>query len=211
MDFSQHPVGGNLSAGRCSDDSRAGFGVPTPKTPVINTLTPSRAGAAASDRLQEKLSDPQVVDSLVTVLEHADKLALLLTGLEGFLRNSEGYLQNVVGSFAEMQALAQATGVTPANFAAAAAKAQELLPLGQEMLGHVVTLRKAGMLDPEVISLVGKMGAAAVATVQDDKSHSSQPRGIFNLLGLLKDPEIARTLNFAIAFAQRFGRQLGPR
>ena len=46
------------------------------------------------------------------------------------------------------------------------------------------------------------------AAARDPDAHSDDTYGIFSVGGLLKDPEIARTLNFFISFARHFGGDL---
>jgi uncharacterized protein YjgD (DUF1641 family) len=55
------------------------------------------------------------------------------------------------------------------------------------------------------VKILARTGRAMSAAARDPESSSSAPRGIFSLIGLLKDPEIARSLNFMISFARHFG------
>jgi Protein of unknown function (DUF1641) len=64
------------------------------------------------------------------------------------------------------------------------------------------------VFDAEVVAIIGRTGRAMAATVRDPKAHSSETRGIFSLLGQLKDPDVARSLNFLLSFARHFGGDL---
>ena len=61
------------------------------------TLTPE-------EQLAEQLKDPAVVGSLLTLLDHADLLAVLVTGLDQLISRSEVIGDSVLGGIAELRA-----------------------------------------------------------------------------------------------------------
>ena len=87
----------------------------------------------------------------------------------------------------------------------ASGQIQGMLPLLKDVANQFTVLKQAGFFDPDVVEIIGRMGRAVAATARDPKARSTDTRGVFSLLGLLKDPDIARTLNFVISFARHFG------
>ena len=51
-------------------------------TPVLDSVN----GAGPADAVRERLDDPRVAEALTTLLDHADLLAVLVSGLDGFVR-----------------------------------------------------------------------------------------------------------------------------
>jgi hypothetical protein len=161
----------------------------------------------SADVLLEKLQDPRVVGSLVSLLEKS-------TILNDFLERGEELLNRIskgVGEFGRV-------GVTALNkslqtvdlddLKASAGQLQGMLPAVRTLLGELVALEKAGLFDPAVVQTLGRIGRAMSSAAQDPEAHSKETRGIFNMTGLLKDPEIAQTINFFVSFARHFGGEL---
>jgi len=85
---------------------------------------------------------------------------------------------------------------------------QAMIPAVRDLMGELGSLKESGFFDPEVIKLLGRTTRAMSAAARDPAAHSDDTYGIFSVGGLLKDPEIARTLNFFISFARHFGGDL---
>ncbi len=83
-----------------------------------------------------------------------------------------------------------------------------LLTQVKGVVDTVNELHEAGVLAPESIRVVGDVGAAATATSQKREYAASAPKGIFGLLGALRDPDVQAALGFGIAFARNYGRKL---
>ncbi len=66
-------------------------------------------------------------------------------------------------------------------------------------------LLDSGVLDPEAIDIVGKVGDALVdCSCQDDMPEV----GLFGLLRAIRDPDTRRALGFLTEFGRRFGQEL---
>lgn len=71
------------------------------------------------------------------------------------------------------------------------------------------TLMDSGILSPRAVRVVGQAARALAA----DPSGNDEERklGMFGLLRTLRDPDMQRTLGFAVRFARGFGRQIDDR
>jgi hypothetical protein len=151
---------------------------------------------------------------LVSLLDKSDKVAFFADVLEGFLQRSEGLLESVSRSVGQLgqagtSALRESLGkIDLDDLKSTSGELQGMLPLLRDFANELRALKEAGFFDADVVKIVGLTGRAMAATMRDPKARASDTRGIFSLLGLLKDPEIARSLNFVISFARHFGGDL---
>ena len=171
------------------------------------------AGSSA-DALLEKLEDPRICGALISLLDKSDKLAGFADALETLLQHSEGTLASIARSMGQLgrsgtDALKKSLEtVNLDDLKSATGQVRDMLPLLQEVGREFQLLKEAGFFDAAVVQVMGRTGRAMAAAARDPKAHSSDGRGIFGLMSLLKDPEIARSLNFAISFARHFGGDL---
>ena len=182
---------------------------------MSSSLSPYRGKTeSAADRLLEKLEEPKVVEALSALLDKTDQLVVFTDVLEFFLQRSEGMLESMsksVGQLARAGTSGLATSLESFDLddlKAASGKLQRMLPMIRDLITAFDALQKAGFFDAEVMGIVGRTGRAMASTVRDPKAHSTDTRGIFSLMGLLKDPDIARTINFMVSFARHFGGDL---
>lgn len=164
---------------------------------------PGSSGRSA-DVLLEKLQDPQVVHSLVSLLEKSQML-------NDFLERGEVMLNSISKGVSELGRAGVSTlsktfeSVDLDELKSAGSNLQAAIPAMREFMRELASLKEAGFFEPEVVRIIGRTGRAMSAAAKDPDAHSDDTRGIFSLTGLLKDPEIARTLNFIISFARHFG------
>lgn len=182
---------------------------------MSSTLSSLHRGANGNaDVLLEKLEDPRIVAALVSLLDKSDKLAFFAELLEGFLQRSEGLLESASQSVGQLglagtSALRKSLeNVDLDDLKSVSGQLQGMLPLLRDFATELGALKEAGFFNVEVVKIVGRAGRAMAATARDPKAFSNETRGVFSLLGLLKDPDIARSLNFVISFARHFGGDL---
>jgi len=178
---------------------------------MSSTLSTLPRAERTPDLLLEKLEDPRIVEALVSLLDKSDKVAFFTEVLEGFLQRSEGLFESISKSVSQLgrvgtNALGKSLEkIDLDDLKSTSEQLQSLMPLVRDFVREFRTLEEAGVFDAEVVKIVGRAGRAMAATARDPKALSSDTRGIFSLLGLLKDPDIARSLNFLISFARHFG------
>lgn len=160
--------------------------------------------ARSADLLLEKLQDPKVVESLLSLLEKSQ-------ALNDFLDQGEEMLGSISKGIGNLGRAGVATlsksleAVDLDDLKAAAGSLQGSIPVIRDFLAELGSLKQAGFFDPEVVKIIGRTGRAVSAAARDPEANSNETRGIFSMTSLLKDPQIARTLNFFIAFARHFG------
>ena len=167
---------------------------------------PSASGRSA-DLLLEKLQDPQVVHSLVSLLEKSQVL-------NDFLDRGEVMLNSITKGVGELGRVGVETlsktfeSVDLDELKAASQNLPAMIPALRDLARELGSLKAAGFFDPEVVKIIGQTGRALSAAARDPEARSDQGYGLLSLPGLLKQPEVARTFNFIISFARHFGGDL---
>jgi uncharacterized protein YjgD (DUF1641 family) len=167
---------------------------------------PGPSGANA-DLLLEKLQEPEVVRSLVSLLEKSQML-------NDFLERGEVMLNSISKGVGDLSRVGVATlsktfeSVDLDELKTAGQNLQGMIPAIRDFVRELGSLKEAGFFEPEVIGIIGRTGRAMAAAARDPKAHSTEGYGILSLPGLLKEPEVARTFNFIITFARHFGGDL---
>ncbi len=133
--------------------------------------------------LLEKLSQPEVITSLTTLME---RLPVLVEGLE----QAPGLVAMAVDTLDELYAEARRHGVDLETFLRSSISALKIL-------------LESGVLHPQAIEVVGNAGYALVES-QKDSSRVS----LWQVLRLLGDPDVQRANGFLISFAKHFGHRL---
>lgn len=165
------------------------------------------ASGRSADLLLEKLQEPQVVHSLLSLLEKSQML-------NDFLERGETMLNSISKGVGELGRAGVTTfsktfeSVDLDELKTAGQNLQEMIPAISAFVRELGSLKEAGFFEPEVAKIIAQTGRAMSAAARDPEAHSDESRGVFGLTGLLKDPDIARTLNFIISFARHFGGNL---
>lgn len=160
------------------------------------TLAPSPE-TVAQIALQKRLNDPAVANALSSLLDHADLLAILVEGLDGFVARSEVIGDSLVSSLTELRA------VVADNETLSGAGAD----LGQ-LVGTASKLAKSDLVKPEVVD---QLSVLARGLVKGGTLYDASPvevTGIFSLARLLKDPDITRALSYVATLAKAVGQEL---
>ena len=159
------------------------------------------------DVLVEKLQDPEVVHSLVSLLEKSQML-------NDFLDRGEAMLNSISKGVGELGRVGVGTlsktfeSVDLDELKAASQNLPAMIPALREFARELGSLKDAGFFEPEVVKIIGQTGRALSAAARDPEARSDQGYGLLSLPGLLKDPEVARSFNFIISFARHFGGDL---
>ncbi|MBV9874232.1 MAG: hypothetical protein JO025_05850 [Verrucomicrobia bacterium] len=165
------------------------------------------ASGRGADLLVEKLQDPQVVHSLVSLLEKSQML-------NDFLERGEAMLNSVSKGVGQLGRAGVAglsktfESVDLDELKAAGQNLQAMIPAVRDFMRELGSLKEAGFFEPEVVKIISQTGRALSAAARDPEARSDHGYGLLSLPGLLKEPEVARTFNFIISFARHFGGDL---
>jgi hypothetical protein len=160
-----------------------------------------------ADTVRDRLDDPQVAAALNTLLDHADVLAVLVSGLDGFVRRGDTITETVSSAVAEFR------GASVGGDALKGVDLQGLAASLATLSGSVVgatpalnTLLSSGLTDPQAAQVLASLGDSLV----DGKAGAANPpKGLYGLWKATKDPDVARGLGFLLAVAKSFGRRVG--
>lgn len=166
------------------------------------------------DDLLQRLDDPQIASSLSLILDHADLLATIITGLDGLLRRAEVIGDSVVSGVAEFRDVAaSANGQRPwpsVNVAALSDSVTRLSAAAVDATPAVERLLRSPLTDLQTAEVLAQVGEALLEGKEAAAADPRGPKGVFALLRVTKDPDVSRGLGFLIEIARAFGRKLAP-
>ena len=174
---------------------------------VIRTASsPDASNPAAA--LAERLADPGVAASLNILLDHADLLAVLVTGLDALISRGDTITDSLAGGVRELRAAGEQPQADAVRLVGAL---QQLSALGPPLLDKLPVLENllgSDLADPRVIDIASTASRAIVRGAE--QAGTTQPRisGIRALLRALKDPDVSRALGFVMSVAKALGREL---
>ncbi len=76
-----------------------------------------------ADSVRDRLDDPQVAAALNTLLDHADVLAVLVSGLDGFVRRGDTITETVSSAVAEFRGASRPASRVPTHSRASTCRA----------------------------------------------------------------------------------------
>lgn len=157
--------------------------------------------------LLEKLSEPSTISALGQLLESLPQLAQLAK-LANEMPNILATVGDVLDGYQESCA---AEGIDVEK--AITNGLQTALWLGSnvenDQLRRIGDLLGSGILNSHAVSAVDN-AARSLTNAQQSVCESKQSKiGMFGLIGALRNPEIQRSLAFAVQFAKCFGKNLG--
>ncbi|MHA7652151.1 DUF1641 domain-containing protein [Mycobacterium sp. ML4] len=171
---------------------------------------------APGDRLRDRLDDPAIAASLNSLLDHADLLAILVTGLDGMVRRGDEISESVASAVSEIRG----ASLTVPGFDEVKAElgsvdvqalAGTLTSLASALVAAAPTLNKvlnSALLDPQAADVLVELGGALIEGKAAAAADPGGPRGLFGLWRVSKDQDINRGLGFLIQVARAFGRRL---
>ncbi len=174
--------------------------------------------SAAHEALIAKLNEPGVANALSNVLNHADLLALLVEGLDGFVSRSEVIGDSVISSIADVRRAAEADGASDVDVAGVLKSVVQLAGVLPKAAPGMVSAVESGAIDrlltSELVSsqAVDQIEIVARGLTQGSARFASNPvevGGLFSLGRLLKDPDINRALSYFATVAKAIGSELG--
>ena len=157
------------------------------------------------DAIAERLNDPAVAASLVTLLDNAELLSTLVLGLGGFVERGDLIMDAVADGVNEFKASGAA--LAPEGMPSVA----ELSGLAGQLAGAAPLLTQlldSAIVKPEMISLLNDVSEAATEGAENARKNETTVSGIRGTLKTLKDPEVAKGLGLLVEIARSLGRRM---
>jgi hypothetical protein len=153
-------------------------------------------------RLLERLTAPDTMRALNTLLDRLPQLEQLLTLAD----QAPGFVAMGVDSMDELMRDMQRRDIdVEAGLLNGASAALRFgAHIGPAQVDAIESVLTSGVLDPQVVTLIGRMGAS-LATAADA---APAPVGLGGALRALRDPHVKQALGLLLTFAAEFGRQL---
>ena len=174
----------------------------------------------AKSKVLERLTDPKTLSTLNELLDRLPLAAFMLESLEGFISRGD----TIADSLSEMVGDLKLGDV---NIDVSQFKTMmESLPkfkeageklLDSELMGDGlpkvidagVSMVESGMLDKEVVSILGDLGKKSAETYREVASQPVEPiGGLWATLKATKDPDVQKSVGFFFAFAKAFSKHL---
>ena len=174
----------------------------------------------ARSKVLQRLTDPETLDLLNQMLDRLPLAAFLLESLEGFIQRGDTIADNVADMVGELKL--SEMKIDPDQLAAFMKTLPQLRAAGEQLLdSHLlgeglpkaidagVSLVESGMLDKEIVDLLGELGRKGADTYREVSSTPVEPiGGLFATLRATKDPDVQKSVGFFFAFAKAFAKHI---
>jgi hypothetical protein len=179
---------------------------------ALVTANGQLVAASPVDGVLSKLAEPGVAEALTDLLEHADLLAILVSGLDGLLRRSETIGNSVAEGIRDLREVTSAGSLPPglnaAELTRLAGSLARLSPAVADAAPALDTLLRSELTDARAINVISAAARALVTGADRAAAGPPASMGVFALLRTLRDPDVSRGLAFLIQVAKAFGQQL---
>ncbi len=160
------------------------------------------------DRLVDRLSQPQTASALHLLLDNAELLAVMVSGLDGLARKGEVIGDTLAEVLNEVRAAGKATGL---DVRETSRQLSTLIPTLAEASPAINRILASPIVEPEPIAVLSEAAEALVKGLQAAQANQTKVVGIRGLLKVTKDPDVQRGLGFLVEVAKVFGRDLATK
>lgn len=168
----------------------------------------------------EKLTDPTTLETVSRLLDRLPLAAFLLESLEGFIGRGDTIADNLADAVGELnlsESKIDASQLTSLLEALPKLKEAGEKLLDSDLMGDGlpkvidagVSMVDSGMLDKEIVSILGELGKKSAQTYREVSASSVKPiGGLWATLKATKDPDVQKSVGFFFAFAKAFAKHL---
>ena len=156
------------------------------------------------DAVLDRLNDPAVAASLVTLLDNAELLSTLVLGLSGFVERGDIIMDSVAESVNEFKGAAKGQGANLPPLSELSATAG-MLAASAPALSRVLD---SHMTSPETIDLLSTMSEAATEGAANAKTNDTKVDGPISAYRAMKDSDVQKGLGLMIEIARALGRRM---
>lgn len=170
-----------------------------------------------------EVNKPETLNAIAQIIQLAPVAAVLLGGIDGFLKRGDVIMENIGVLIREAQ-----PQISGANFDEIVRIAQQLPQMLPALLQNLPTLMRTGarlaeitesaevqaflnskMLSPQTIGFLGEVGEMVVTT-QENFQAAPKEVGVWGLYKAINDPDVQRGLGFIIELGRNFGKMTNP-
>lgn len=177
------------------------------------TLAPDLpAGSPATDdELAGLLKDPEIRQSLATILANAPTLAAMSSMSTLLLQRGPEISDNINASVLMLrEGIEGSDGAGAQKLGKAVGSLADLAPIAPALAQRtdvITSFLDSSILRPEIVDIIGRLGEAATEADRRTRGRHATVGGMFSLLRELKDPKVQETLAFLVEFAKIFGER----
>ncbi len=165
-----------------------------------------------------KVNQPNTLEALGQIAQHAPLMALLLNGLDGVIRRGDVLADNLSTTLKEINPNLNLP-ISAAEFTAITKQLPELfrrLPVLLRAGNKVAevtdseefeTFLHGGMFEPRTVKFLGEVGVTVVEA-QERFRKNPQQVSLFGLIGAMKDPDVQRGMGFLMELSRSFGKMM---
>jgi hypothetical protein len=172
------------------------------------SVMPTAQPADPAQALAERLAEPRTAAALNTLLDHADLLAILVSGLDGLVSRSDTITESLIDGVTELRAAGEPARSNAAQLLATAQQLTTLTPALLDKLPVLETLLGSDLADSRVIDVASTASRAVIAGAEQAQRGDLKVSGVRALLRALKDPDVSRALGFVLSIAKALGKEL---
>jgi uncharacterized protein YjgD (DUF1641 family) len=186
---------------------------------VANTVDKPEFTALLNSGILEQLGKPETIEALKLVLSKIDLLAFAVKAADEFVRRGDVITDNIGESLGDLRKLS--SSIDFEKLRTVSAQLPALLDASDEFIksGASTKLKQladagsivvdSGMLDPATVKLLAQAGKIAAASyIETQAAPRKDIKGVFDLLGALKDPGIQHALGFFVEFMKRYSAKM---
>jgi hypothetical protein len=162
---------------------------------------------AEVDRLVDRLSEPQTAAALHLLLDNAELLAVIVSGIDGLARKGEVVGDTIAEVIAEVRAAGRATGLDARTTTHQLATIIPTLAQASPAINRILA---SPIVEPDPIDVLSETAVALVKGLKAAQANQTQI-GLRGLYRASKDPDVQRGLGFIVEVAKSFGRDLATR
>lgn len=171
-------------------------------------------------QILERLSEAKTLGLINSLLDRLPLIAFLAESLEDLVKRGEEIADNATGMVQELKLnevqidLAQSKALLSqlAKWQAIGEQVLQSRLAGEDLPKAIeagANLVDSGMLDEKVVATLGKVGRQAVDSYLKVSNSPVQPvGGLWAMMRASKDPDVQKTVGFAVAFAKEFAKHL---
>jgi len=171
----------------------------------MSTTEPVATTSAAVDAVVDRLHDPAVAASLVTLLDNAELLSTLVLGLAGMLERGDTIIDSISAGIDDVKA---AGGVGTSLALPTPAEVTDLVSALSRATPVITNVLDSEMVSDDTVHVLSLLSGAATEGVATARAERTSVSGVRAALKALKEPEVARGLGLVVEIARALGRRL---